>query len=52
MADDKLVLYSDLEKSASINKFLIKNGLSVSEIYTDIDSLEEYFIRKIGDTNA
>ena len=50
--DDKLVLYSDLEKSASINKFLIKNGLSVSEIYTDIDSLEEYFIRKIGDTNA
>ena len=31
---------------------LIKNGLSVSEIYTDIDSLEEYFIRKIGDTNA
>lgn len=52
VADDKLVLYSDLEKSASINKFLIKNGLSVSEIYTDIDSLEEYFIRKIGDTNA
>ena len=49
--EDKLVLYSDLEKSALINKALVKKGILVSEIYTEVDSLEEYFIRKIGDTN-
>lgn len=49
--EDNLVLYSDLEKSALINKALVKKGILVSEIYTEVDSLEEYFIRKIGDTN-
>lgn len=49
--EDKLVLYSDLEKSALINKALVKKRILVSEIYTEVDSLEEYFIRKIGDTN-
>ena len=49
--EDKLVLYSDLEKSALINNALVKKGILVSEIYTEVDSLEEYFIRKIGDTN-
>ena len=48
---DKLVLYSNLESSALINKYLVKKGRLVSEIYTEVDSLEEYFIRKIGDTN-
>ena len=48
---DKLVLYSNLESSALINKYLVKKGILVSEIYTEVDSLEEYFIRKIGDTN-
>ena len=49
--EDKLVLYSNLENSALINKYLVKKGILVSEIYTEVDSLEEYFIRKIGDTN-
>ena len=49
--EDKLVLYSNLENSALINKYLVKKGMLVSEIYTEVDSLEEYFIRKIGDTN-
>ncbi len=47
--EDNLVLYSDLEKSALINKALVKKGILVSEIYTEVDSLEDYFIRKIGD---
>ena len=47
--EDKLVLYSDLEKSALINKYLVKKGILVNEIYTEVDSLEDYFIRKIGD---
>ena len=49
--NNSLVLYSDLDKSALINKFLVKKGILVNEIYTDIDSIEDYFIRKIGDTN-
>lgn len=47
--EDKLVLYSNLENSALINKYLVKKGILVSEIYTEVDSLEDYFIRKIGD---
>lgn len=47
--EDNLVLYSHLEKSALINKCLVKKGILVSEIYTEVDSLEEYFIRKIGE---
>ena len=47
--DNTLVLYSNLDNSAEINKLLIDKGIKVSEIYTKIDSLEEYFIRKIGE---
>lgn len=47
--EDKLVLYSNLENSALINKYLVKKGILVNEIYTEVDSLEDYFIRKIGD---
>lgn len=49
IVEDKLVLYSNLENSALINKYLVKKGILVSEIYTEVDSLEDYFIRKIGD---
>ena len=47
--DNSIVLDSDIENSAEINKYLIENGISVSEIYNNVDSLEEYFIRKIGE---
>ena len=47
--DNTLVLYSNLDNSAEINKLLIDKGIKVSEIYTKVDSLEEYFIRKIGE---
>ena len=49
IVEDKLVLYSNLENSALINKYLVKKCILVSEIYTEVDSLEDYFIRKIGD---
>ena len=47
--DDTIVLYSNLDDSADINKFLIDKGIKVSEIYTKVDSLEDYFIRRIGE---
>ena len=47
--EDTIVLYSGLDKSADINKYLNEKGIKVSEIYTKVDSLEDYFIRKIGE---
>ena len=43
-----LEISSDIEKAADMNKELVNKGIAVSAIYINSDSLEEYFMRKIG----
>lgn len=45
---NKLEISSHLEESASLNKKLVDAGISVTGLYSKFDSLEEYFMRKIG----
>ena len=46
---NKLEVHSKIEDSAKINTKLVKAGIDVSAIYPNFDSLEEYFMRRIGD---
>ena len=47
--DNKVEITSHIEESGMINKKLVDNGVIVNAIYPNLDSLEEYFMRKIGD---
>lgn len=40
---------SHVDESANINKLLVESGVMVKAIYPNTDSLEEYFMRRIGD---
>ena len=44
-----LEIHSNIDESAKINKTLVNKDIEVSAIYQSFDSLEEYFMRKIGD---
>lgn len=46
---NKIELSSHMKESANINKKLVESGVAVSSIYTNFDSLEEYFMKRIGD---
>ena len=46
---NSIEIHSNLEKAAGINTELVKKGISVSAIYPNMDSLEEYFMKRIGD---
>lgn len=46
---NKLEIHSKIEESAKINTKLVKAGIDVSAIYPNFDSLEEYFMKRIGD---
>ena len=37
-----------LKESAKLNKVLVEAGISVSSLYPNFDSLEEYFMKRIG----
>lgn len=41
-------ILSNIEKSAEINTYLVNAGILVSAIYPNFDSLEEYFMKRIG----
>ncbi len=41
------VYINKVEYAASINKYLIKNGIEVSELTTNANSFEDYFIKRI-----
>ena len=47
--NNKLEVHSNIEDSAKINTKLVKAGIDVSAIYPNFDSLEEYFMKRIGD---
>lgn len=40
---------SQIEKATNINLALVESGLKVSAIYPNSDSLEEYFMKRIGE---
>lgn len=41
-------VHANLKDSASINKALVEAGIGVSSLYSSSDSLEEYFMKRIG----
>lgn len=46
---DCIEINSHLKESASINKNLVQKGIMVSAIYPKSDSLEDYFMKRIGE---
>ena len=46
--DNSIILYGDFKESSLINKLLVENKISVSELTTNEDAFEEYFIERIG----
>ena len=46
--DNSIILYGDFKESSLINKLLVENNISVSELTTNEDAFEEYFIERIG----
>ena len=44
-----IVLFSDFENSALINKELCYNGIQVFQVIINSESLEQYFVRKVGE---
>ena len=46
--DNTIEIHSNLEMASDINKELVMNGIKVSAIYPSFDSLEEYFMKRIG----
>ena len=47
--NNTLEVHSNIENSAKFNTKLVKEGISVAAIYPNFDSLEEYFMKRIGD---
>lgn len=48
VADGKLRLMSRLEESGEINRLLVQNGVMVRSLEVQTDSLEDYFMKRIG----
>lgn len=46
--DNSIILYGDFKESSLINKLLVENNISVSELTSNEDAFEEYFIERIG----
>ena len=45
---NSIEINTHLKESAKLNKELVEAGISVSAIYPNFDSLEEYFMKRIG----
>ena len=45
---NSIEILSHIEKAAEYNEYLVKEGISVNAIYPNFDSLEEYFMKRIG----
>ena len=47
--DNKIEIHSHVNNPERINKELVTSGIAVSALYQNEDSLEEYFMKRIGD---
>ena len=45
---DTLYLYKLIERSADINRLLVRHGIKVHELSVQSDRLEEYFLERLG----
>ncbi|MBR2248159.1 MAG: ATP-binding cassette domain-containing protein [Bacilli bacterium] len=46
---NRLEILSNIDEAVKFNKELVKKDISVSALYPNYDSLEEYFMKRIGD---
>lgn len=46
---EHIEINSHINESGNINKLLVKSGIMVNAIYPNLDSLEEYFMKRIGE---
>lgn len=46
---DKIEIHSHIKEAATINKKLVEAGIMVKAIYPNFDSLEDYFMKRIGE---
>lgn len=46
---DHIEINSHINESGNINKLLVESGITVNAIYPNLDSLEEYFMKRIGE---
>ena len=46
---DKIEIHSHIKEAANINKKLVEAGIMVKAIYPNFDSLEDYFMKRIGE---
>ena len=47
--NNSIEINSRIKESANINKLLVESGIMVNAIYPNLDSLEEYFMKRIGE---
>ena len=47
--NNTIVINSHIKDSADINKLLVQSNIMVSSIYSNTESLEEYFMKRIGE---
>lgn len=46
--NNSVYLDSMIDRTGQINKYLVENGVTVSQISIHAINLEEYFLRKVG----
>lgn len=46
---EQIEINSHINESGNINKLLVESGIMVNAIYPNLDSLEEYFMKRIGE---
>ena len=46
---NRIEVHNEINESALMNKKLVEAGISVEALYPNYDSLEEYFMKRIGD---
>ena len=49
ISDYEIEITGEIQKASKINSELVKGGIEVSAIYPNTDSLEEYFMKRIGE---
>ena len=49
ISDYEIEITGEIQKASKINSELVKGGIEVSAIYPNADSLEEYFMKRIGE---
>ena len=49
ISDYEIEIAGEIDKASKINSELVKGGINVSALYPSTDSLEEYFMKRIGE---